>query len=445
MAELELTPVVMPARKERRRGRVIHNPWVRSLVSFLMVWGPGLIVMEADNDAGAVSTYVQAGAQYGLHLVWTLLLLLPITYFVQEMVARLGIATGRGHAVLIYRRFGKWWGLFSMIDLQVLNFCTLVTEFAAIALAVRAAGVPPQIGVPLFAVGLVAVVATGAYLRWERTVMALCLLDVAWVALAGRLGVPVPEVVRHALVPTIPPGGVTADLVLLTVALVGTTIAPWQLFFQQSCVVDKRLRSGDLPWERLDTFLGACFTIVVAGAMMLVGNAARAHGIRFTDPAQLAESLGAVYGPLVRNALLGLMCNAAVLGTIAVSLSSAWAYGEVRGWSHSLQDPVWRAPGFYGLYVAAVGAAAGFVLIPGAPLQVIILGVQVLAGLMLPPALVFLQLMLNDRQLLDERFANKPWHNWVNWTIIAVLCALSLLLAGEVLLPGLFPTTPTGG
>lgn len=165
MAELELTPVVMPARKERRRGRVIHNPWVRSLVSFLMVWGPGLIVMEADNDAGAVSTYVQAGAQYGLHLVWTLLLLLPITYFVQEMVARLGIATGRGHAVLIYRRFGKWWGLFSMIDLQVLNFCTLVTEFAAIALAVRAAGVPPQIGVPLFAVGLVAVVATGAYLR----------------------------------------------------------------------------------------------------------------------------------------------------------------------------------------------------------------------------------------------------------------------------------------
>src|ERR1700690_1047952 len=126
----------------------VSNKWVAQALTFLMVLGPGLIVMEADNDAGAVSTYVQAGAQYGTHLLWLLLLLLPISYFVQEMVVRLGIATGQGHAAMIYQRFGKWWGRFSLVDLLVLNFLTLVTEFAAIALALEKLGVNTMFGVP---------------------------------------------------------------------------------------------------------------------------------------------------------------------------------------------------------------------------------------------------------------------------------------------------------
>src|SRR5580693_2283880 len=130
------------------RGVVVRNNWTRNLLTFLMVFGPGLIVMEADNDAGAVSTYVQAGAQFGTHLLWLLVLLLPICYFVQEMVVRLGIATGQGHAAMIYRRFGKWWGRFSLGDLLLINFLTLVTEFAAIALALDKMGVDPRIGVP---------------------------------------------------------------------------------------------------------------------------------------------------------------------------------------------------------------------------------------------------------------------------------------------------------
>ncbi|HXX38839.1 MAG TPA: Nramp family divalent metal transporter [bacterium] len=421
------------------RGRVIHKGWLRNLVTFLMVLGPGLIVMEADNDAGAVSTYMQAGAQYGTSLLWTLLLLLPVTYFVQEMVARLGIATGEGHAAMIYKRFGKWWGLFSLVDLQLVNFFTLVTEFAAIALATSRMGIPPQVGVPIFAFGLVAMVVTGSYLRWERTTVVLCLLDVVWLAVAGKAGIPVAAAVRDTFVPTVPPGGVTTDVVFLVIAIVGTTIAPWQLFFQQSCVADKRLRFSDLKWARLDTFLGACFTIVVAAAMMLAGNAALVHGIKFADPAQTAVDLVKVSGPFVRNAILLLMCNAAVLGTTAVSLSSAWAYGEVRGWPHSLQLPMRSARGFYGVYIAAVGAAAALVLIPNAPLQLIIISVQVLAGIMLPSAIIFLQLLLNDRALLGDEFSNKPWNNWINWTIIVVLFALSLILAAQVALPNLFP------
>jgi Mn2+/Fe2+ NRAMP family transporter len=420
-------------------GIAVRNPWARKLLTFLMVFGPGLIVMEADNDAGAVSTYIQAGAQYGTHLLWLLVLLLPMTYFIQEMVVRLGIATGQGHASMIYKRFGKWWGLFSLVDLQLLNFLTLVTEFAAIALVLEHLSISPLIGVPVAACVLTLMVLTGSYRRWERIVVFLCLLDLAWLALAFYARPATGEILRNTLVPSVPPGGVTGGLVFLVVGIVGTTIAPWQLFFQQSCIADKRLRFADLKWARLDTLIGAAFTIIVAGCMMITGSAAKRYGLSFTDPAQMAADLGKALGPWFRTGILLMMVNAAVLGTTAISLCSAWAYGEVKGWQHSLQKTVKEAPGFYGVYVLCVGAAAGLVLIPRVPLQLIILSVQVLAGIMLPSAIIFLQLLLNDKELLGERFANKPWNNFVNWAIIIVLFALSLLLAVQVVVPRLFP------
>jgi Mn2+/Fe2+ NRAMP family transporter len=422
------------------RGRVVRSRWRRNILTFFMVFGPGLIVMEADNDAGAVSTYVQAGAQYGTHLLWLMLLLLPITYFIQEMVVRLGIATGKGHAAMIYQRFGRWWGVFSFLDLQLLNFLTLVTEFAAIALALSKMNVDPRIGLPIAGIGLVLLVATGSYRRWERIVLFLCLLDLAWLVLAVRLRAGLHEMVQHALLPAVPPGGVTAGLVFLVIGIVGTTIAPWQLFFQQSCIADKRLRFSDLKWARLDTFIGAVFTIVVAACMMIVGNAALRQGFSFADPAQTALDLGRVFGRFVHTGILLLMMNAAALGTTAISLSSAWAYGEVKGWPHSLQKSVAQAPGFYAVYGICVAAAAGLVLIPRAPLQLIILSVQVLAGVMLPAAIIFLQLLLNDRELLGDRFVNGRWNNITNWTIIIVLFGLSLVLAAQVVAPKLVPT-----
>jgi Mn2+/Fe2+ NRAMP family transporter len=421
------------------RGRLVRNKWLYRIMTFLVVFGPGLIVMEADNDAGAVSTYVQAGAQYGTRLLWLLLLLLPVTYFIQEMVVRLGIATGKGHAAMIYQRFGHWWGLFSLIDLQLVNFLTLVTEFAAISLALSHMNIAPMVGVPLAAIGLTVMVLTGSYRRWERITVFLCVLDLAWVVLALKLRPSFGELAHNTFAPGIPSGGLTASLVFLIVATVGTTIAPWQLFFQQSCIADKRLRFSDVKWAQLDTFLGAVFTIVVAACMMIAGNAAKMHGIVFSDPAQMASDLHLFSREFVRSAILLLMINAAVLGTTAISLSSAWAYGEVKGWPHSLDMPVKKARGFYVTYVLCVGAAAGIVLIPGVPLQLIILGVQALAGIMLPSAIIFLQLLLNDKQMLGEKFANKRWNNWVNWTIIIVMFILSIILAAQVVAPKLFP------
>jgi Mn2+/Fe2+ NRAMP family transporter len=420
----------------------VRRPWQRTLLSFLVAFGPGLIVMEADNDAGAVSTYMQAGGQYGLHLLWVLLLLLPICYFVQEMVARLGIATGKGHAAMIYERFGKAWGRFSLFDLLAVNFLTLITEFAAISLAMRGLGVAPIISVPIAAVALVGLIASGSYRRWERIVVILCLLDLTWFIAAAFLRPNWTAALSNTFLPSLPHSGKIGDLVFLIIAIVGTTIAPWQLFFQQSCVAEKRLRFADLKWARLDTLIGAVFSILVAGAMMLTGAFAYNHHVPFTDPAQLAQSIATVLphrsGIFLHHAILLLMVNAAVLGTTAISLASAWAYGEVAGWQHSLHKKPTEAPAFYAVYALCVFAAAAIVLVPHLPLQLVIVSVQVFAGLILPSAIIFLQLLLNDRALLGDRWVNRPWNNYINWSIVVILFALSLTLAAQILLPNLF-------
>lgn len=432
-----LQPQLAPANAIR-----VRRPWQRTVLSFLVAFGPGLIVMEADNDAGAVSTYMQAGGQYGLHLLWVLVLLLPICYFIQEMVARLGIATGKGHAAMIYERFGKAWGRFSLFDLLAVNFLTLITEFAAISLAMSGLGVAPVISVPLAAIALVGLIASGSYRRWERIVVLLCLLDLTWFVAAALLHPHWSAALTNTFIPSLPHTGHTGDLVFLIIAIVGTTIAPWQLFFQQSCVAEKRLRFADLKWARLDTLIGAVFSILVAGAMMLTGAFAYNHHIPFTDPAQLAQSIATILPPhtgiFIHHAILLLMVNAAVLGTTAISLASAWAYGEVAGWEHSLHKKPTEAPGFYAVYALCVFAAAGIVLLPHLPLQLVIVSVQVFAGLILPSAIIFLQLLLNDRALLGDRWVNRPWNNWINWSIVAILFALSLILAAQILLPNLF-------
>jgi Mn2+/Fe2+ NRAMP family transporter len=409
--------------------------WRHRLSHFLMVAGPGLIVMIADNDAGAISTYTETGAKFGTSLLWILVLLLPVTYFVQEMVARLGIATGEGLASIIYERFGVWWGRFCLIDLLVLNFLTLVTEFAAVALAAREMGYSPAIAIPMAAVGLILLVGTGSYRRWERMTLLLCVLNVVWLVLAVMVRPDWGAAAIDSVVPSMPHGGLTGDLVFLVVAVVGTTIAPWQLFFQQSCVADKRLRFADLTAARFDTAIGAVAIAICAGCMMLLGDAMFRGGLHYDNPAQMASALEPMVGRFGRIALLLLMLNAAILGATAISLSSAWAWGEVMGWKNTLQARLTEAPAFYSAYAVCTAAAAGVTLIPGAPLQAIILWVQVLAGIMLPAAIVFLQLLLNDHEMLGARFVNRPWNNAVNWSVVVVLFGLSFMLAARALVP----------
>jgi Mn2+/Fe2+ NRAMP family transporter len=409
----------------------------RRLVTFLAIMGPGLIVMVGDNDAGGVSTYAQAGQNYGYSLLWVLLLLIPVLIVNQEMVVRLGAVTGVGHARLINERFGRFWGWFSVGDLFLLNFLTIVTEFIGVSLALRYFGVSPYISVPVIALLLIAITASGSFRRWERAIFLFIATSLVLYPLALLSQPHYGSIARHLVVPGIQ-GGATSTAVLLIIAIVGTTVAPWQLFFQQSNVVDKRITPRFIGYERADTALGA--VVVVAGAIAIVVVAVFAvrgtHLIgKFTDAlgvARALESHSYAFGALFAVVLL----DASIIGASAVTLSTSYAFGDVFGLKHSLHRSFRDARAFYLSYAGLVAVAAGIVLIPGAPLGLITTSVQALAGVLLPSAAVFLLLLCNDPQVLGP-WVNKRWLNILAGVIIGVLLTLSGTLVVSTVFPAL--------
>jgi NRAMP (natural resistance-associated macrophage protein)-like metal ion transporter len=227
----------------------------RRLVTFLAIVGPGLIVMVGDNDAGGVSTYAQAGQNYGYSLLWTLLLLIPVLIVNQEMVVRLGAVTGVGHARLINERFGKFWGWFSVGDLFVLNFLTIVTEFIGVSLALRLLRRQPYIAVPIAAACWWPSPLSGSFRRWERAMFAFIAASLLLIPLAFLSHPHYGQIATTSSCPASRAASSTA--VLLIIAIVGTTVAPWQLFFQQSNIVDKRITPRFISYERADTVIGS--------------------------------------------------------------------------------------------------------------------------------------------------------------------------------------------
>jgi Mn2+/Fe2+ NRAMP family transporter len=407
--------------------------------TLLAVVGPGLIVMVGDNDAGAFSTYGQAGQTYGTRLLWTLLLLIPVLYVNQEMVLRLGAVTGVGHARLILARFGKFWGAFSVIDLFILNALTIVTEFIGITLAAAYLGVPKVVAVVGAAAVIIASAFTGSFRRFERIAITFCAGSLLLIPLYIMTHPSAREMARGFALPTLPGGsGQMATVMLLVIGIVGTTVAPWQLFFQQSYVIDKRITPRFMRYEKADLWIG--IVIVVVGAAAVMGATAAAFaGSRagaFTDSAGLAHGIAAYAGHIAGVVFAIALLDAAVIGAFAVSLSSAYAIGDVLGLNHSLHRGVGQAKGFYAVYAALVGGAAAIVLIPGSPLGLITEGVQVLAGVLLPSATVFLLLLCNDREVLGP-WVNGRRTNAFTSAVIAVLITLSVVLTASVLFPAI--------
>src|ERR1700722_6304897 len=408
--------------------------------TLLAVVGPGLIVMVGDNDAGAFSTYGQAGQVYGTKLLWTLLLLIPVLYVNQEMVLRLGAVTGVGHARLILSRFGKFWGTFEVIDLFLLNALTIVTEFIGITLAAGYLGVPKVLAVVLAAGIIISTAFTGSFRAFERIAMFFCIGSLLLVPLYPMAHPSASSMVTGFTTPGLPGGAATggmAAVMLLVIGIVGRTLAPWQLFFQQSYVIDKRITPRFMKYEKADLWIGIVIVVVGAAALMGTTAVAFAHsGAQFTDSAGLARGIagyaGHVAGALFAVALL----DAAVIGAFAVSLSSAYAIGDVLGMKHSLHRGVGQAKGFYALYAALICGAAVIVLLPGSPLGLITEGVQVLAGVLLPAATVFLLMLCNDHAVLGP-WANSAKTNAFTGTVIAVLITLSVVLTASVMFPAI--------
>jgi Mn2+/Fe2+ NRAMP family transporter len=410
------------------------------LKTLLAIVGPGLIVMCGDNDAGAFSTYGQAGQNYGTKLLWTLLLLIPVLYVNQEMVLRLGAVTGVGHARLIIERFGRFWGSLEVIDLFILNALTLITEFIGITLAAGYLGVPKLVAVLLAAGVILAAAFTGSFRRFERIAVAFCAGSLLLIPLYLFSHPSGAQMTRDFVTPALPGGsGQMATVMLLIIGIVGTTVAPWQLFFQQSYVVDKRITPRFMRYEKVDLWIGIVIVVVGAAAVMgataaaFAGTAGAGH---FTDAAGLAHGIAAHAGRIAGAVFAVALLDAAIIGAFAVSLSTAYAIGDTLGLKHSLHRGIGQAKGFYAIYTALIAVAAAIVLIPGVPLGLIVEGVQALAGVLLPAAAVFLLMLCNDRAVLGP-WVNRRGTNVFTSTVVAVLVILSVVLTASVLFPNI--------
>ncbi len=397
----------------------------RRVMKFLrllaLIAGPGILVMVADNDAGGITTYTATGAKFGYGLIWFLVLLGPIAYFVQEMTVRLGAATKRGHAEAIFDAFGTFWGWFSLFDLSLTDWLTLISEFIGMTAALGIFGVPHWITVVvvIFLMGIMVI--QGRYWTWEKIALFFCIINLIYIPAAFLVHPNWSEVLRVGWIPHFP-GGLNGTMFFFLMANVGTTIAPWMVFFQQSAVVDKNLKEKDIPWSQLDTAIGAFFTVVVA-IFCLVVTAAVLKGVDIESAAQAAVQLMPFSKYAGTFMAIGLF-DAGFLGAICISLSSSWAVGEVFGWAHSLNNKVKEAPWFYAFYFFMLISAGIVVLIPGAPLVTITLFVQVAATTLLPAALVFLILLLNNEELMGK-YKNNRVQNVINFTIVIGLILLS--------------------
>ena len=413
-----------------------RRSWRARALALAAIIGPGLIVMVGDNDAGGVATYSQAGQNYGTSLLWVLLLLVPVLIVNQEMVVRLGAVTGVGHARLINERFGRFWGWFSVGDLFLLNFLTIVTEFIGVSLALSYFGVSPYISVPIAALLLVAITASGSFRRWERVMFVFVFANLLVIPLFFMSHPHIGPVVQDFFVPSIA-GGAHSTSVLLIIAIVGTTVAPWQLFFQQSNVIDKRITPRWINYERLDTWIGAVVVVLGAGARVAVSAFAFRdtpfYG-HFTNALGTANGLRAQLGSVAGAFFALVLLNASLIGAGALTLSTSYAFGDMFGTKSSLHRSLRDAKAFYMIFAGLIAGAAAIVLIPGAPLGVITTSVQALAGVLLPSATVFLLLLCNDRAVLGP-WRNPRWLNVLASAIVALLVLLSLILMATTVFP----------
>ena len=414
----------------------------RKIKTFLAIMGPGLIVMVGDNDAGAFGTYTQAGQNYGTGLLWTLLFLVPVLFINQEMVLRLGTVTGVGHARLIFERFGKFWGAFSVIDLFILNALTIVTEFIGISLGLEYLGVSKLWGVGAAALVIIGAASTGNFRRFERFAMILILGSLLVIPIIFMIHPPVTQITHDFLVPSLPANSKLSEVMLLIIAIVGTTIAPWQLFFQQSYVIDKRITPRFMAYERVDLWLG--IAIVVIGAVAMMAFSAQVFGGKpefgnFVDAGAVATGIEKYYGHLPGVMFAVALIDASIIGACAVSLATAYALGDVLSIKHSLHRKVGDAKGFYAVYCGLIAIAAALVLTPGVPLGLLTNLVQTLAGVLLPSATVFLLLLCNDKAVLGP-WVNSKFTNYVAGAIVAILVMLSIILTASVLFPGITDT-----
>lgn len=430
--------------RARDRQRVLAARTRRGLPSRLrLLWlliGPGVLVMLAENDGPSMLSYAATGAEFGISFfIPFIVLTFVMAIVVQEMTVRLGAATHRGHAELIFDRFGPFWGWFSMIDLVIGNFLTLITEFIAVRAGLGFFGVPPWLAI-LLAIGvLFLALVTHRYWTWERVTMAAAAFNLVFIPLAF-LAHPHWGSVGHSLATWGPlPGGLTNNTLLLVLANIGATVTPWMLFFQQSATVDKGLTRSDIRFGRVDTVIGAVLASAAAVGMVLATTPLFTHHMsaEHFQAAEFAQALQPLIGKFGASLFALGIVEAGLVAAITISVSSAYAFGEVARRPHSLNLPLGEGRSFYSVLFLCAVLAAAIVLIPGLPLVYVVLVVNVVAVLAMPPALIFLFMLANDKEIMGD-LVSPRWVNVLTAVIIILLIVAGLLFGISVLAPKAF-------
>jgi Mn2+/Fe2+ NRAMP family transporter len=398
----------------------------RRLAAMLAFLGPGIITGAAGDDAGGIATYASIGAQYGYSLLWVMGPITLALIVVQLQVARMGVVTGKGFAELIREQFGVRWTAFAMLILLVANGTVTVAEFAGIAAATDIFNerlVGPAVIVSAFIVWLIVV--RGSYALAEKVFIALSLVLLTYVGAALLARPDWGEVAISLVTPSMQLG---SGYLTTFVALVGTTITPYMLFYLQSSLSDKGVRLEDYPAERTDVILGSLLTTVVA-LFIIVSTAATLHqeGILINTADDAARALEPLAGPYARI-LFGVgLFGASMLAASVLPLSTAYAVCGAFGWERGVSRSWSEAPIFNGLYTALIALAAAFVLIPGLPLIQVIVATQFLNGLLLPIVLIFVLLLVNNPDIMGEH-TNSMLMNVLSYATTGVLVLLTLAL-----------------
>ena len=399
--------------------------------------GPGILVMLGENDGPSMLSYAATGARFGIGFFLPFVVLtFAMACVVQEMTVRLGAATHRGHAELIFDRFGPFWGWFSMADLALGNFLTLVTEFIAIRAGLGFFGIRPSVAVLGALLVLFVALMTHRYWTWERITLGAAAFNLLFVPVALLSHPHWGEVGRVLLTWQPLPGGLTQETVLILLADIGATVTPWMLFFQQSAIADKGLTTHDIRYGRVDTVLGAALATLAALATILATAPLFTHHMSAAnfEAAEFAQALQPFVGHW-GSALFALgIFEAGMVAAITISISSAYAFGEVAKRPHSLNLPFRQGKSFYLVLVLEAAVAAALVLTPGIPLVYIVLVVNVIAVLAMPPALLFLYMLVNDREIMGE-LVSPLWANVLALGVVVVLVGAGVLFGVSVIAP----------
>lgn len=400
----------------------------RGALAFLAVMGPGLIASLAGNDAGGITTYSVAGATYGFRLLWLFLITTLTLVMVQEMAARLGVVTGQGLSDLIRDRFGVRWTAFAMLVLLLANLANTVAEFAGVAAAMEIVGIPRFVSVPVAAVAIWALVLFASYRLLERVFLLVSLVFLAYVASALIAAPDWGDVARALVSPSLPTSG---DELLLMVGLVGTTIAPFMIFYLQSAVAEKGIDEEELRLEQVDAVGGAIATNVIALFIMVAAAATLfVAGIQVVTAGEAARALGPVAGNFAAALFALGLFGASMLAATIVPISTAFVVTEAFGWESGVGKRFGDARAFYSLYTFVLFVPAVVLLLPGLNLVGLILASQYLQGLLLPVVLVFMLRLVNDRRLLGDR-VNGPWRNTITVVAVGLVILLDVALVGS--------------